>query len=437
MAPHIHAASSKDGLEAVGLTQHEEEGDEEQQGALLNRPWFTTFIADCCSGCMALSWGCVSLLVVSVTNLLLLQAIRDRQAGPSLAHPHSSPSPELQSDEVAYSSQQHLMQATPPPTILPMPAWQPPPSPQPPPPPPPFPIKPPPHPLSPPPPPPVTPPPKTPPAMPPPIPVVDLINARYRNAITGSSALEDVGVILHSMDNQEDPEKPWAVCPKTSLHCGFLSDRMSASITYRGKTNSFGGGTGFVLSPYATRVLCAYGGDGGTRGKLCSPPGLSDSCVPGCAPKNAPDTWCDPSVHSNANDGWCDGRPWRSSDLGKFMERDRASSSYNEAVLDGFYWNLNLPHSIEAILASPDDPGARQMHAAFLSTYGLTAEDVPLLSFRKDRIDAPFVVEVGAKSHGGGLAADAASTAHRGDPDRGRVPSHGPATGDISSLGYG
>ena len=112
--------------------------------------------------------------------------------------------------------------------------------------------------------------------------------------------------------------------------------------------------------------------------------------------------------------------------------------SYNELVLDGFYWNLNLPHSIEAILTSPGDPWAREMHKTFLATYGITSDQIPLLSFHKDRIDAPFVVEVGSTSQGSTSAADAASMVRRGDPGvMGGRPAHGVATGDISRLGYG
>ena len=125
------------------------------------------------------------------------------------------------------------------------------------------------------------------------------------------------------------------------------------------------------------------------------------------------------------------------------MERDRSSTSYNEVVVDGFFWNEHLPHSIEAILTSPGDPAAREIHAQFLKRYGLTAEMVPLLTFNKQQRDAPFQVEVGSVSQATPFNtknADAASMAHRGDPAfvaQHHNTAHGPATGDISTLGYG
>ena len=117
-------------------------------------------------------------------------------------------------------------------------------------------------------------PPPLPPALPPvhpsppksptpmhPMTVVDRINSRYHNAKPGSSNLQDIGVIVHGIDHQEDPQRPWAVCSPSSLDCGFLSDRMSASVVYEGKTAAFSGGGGVVLNPAATVVLCAYGGE--------------------------------------------------------------------------------------------------------------------------------------------------------------------------------
>jgi len=190
---------------------------------------------------------------------------------------------------------------------------------------------------------------------------VDRINERFRSAKPGSSLLHEIGVMIHGIDGQEDDDYPWRVCPKSSMGCGFLSDRMSISVIYKGKTATFSGGGGVILSPDATRVLCAYGGDGGTRGKLCHPPGLTAQCVPGCMMgQGSYEAWCEPGP----NDYWCDGHPWRPEELGTFLQRDRISQQYNEIIVDGFYWNEKLPRSIEAILTSPGDPQAAKTHAA-------------------------------------------------------------------------
>ena len=97
--------------------------------------------------------------------------------------------------------------------------------------------------------------------------------------------------------------------------------------------------------------------------------------------------------------------------------------------LDGFFWNENLPDSIEAILGEPGDPQALQLHTAFLSAYSLSAEQVPLLSFHKERQDAPFVVESGSRA-----GQSYSSYPQTTSSVAGNEPMH---TGDISSLGYG
>lgn len=192
-----------------------------------------------------------------------------------------------------------------------------------------------------------------------------------------------MGVMVHGSDATEDEDRPWRA---GSSRADMMSDRMSVSLVFMEKgTNAFGGG-GVVLNPDYNSVLCFYGGDGGTRGKLCHPPGLSATCVPGCH-ERATDKWCDAS---RASGSWCDGLPWHPDDLSRGVELDSVRDSYNEVVLDAKVWNDNLPHSIEALLAAPNDPHAEALHRKFLHTYRLTAEDVPLVIFNKERHDCPF-----------------------------------------------
>ncbi len=245
-----------------------------------------------------------------------------------------------------------------------------------------------------------------------------------------SNHLEDIGVIIHAFDNQEDPEAPWRVCSPDSMGCGFLSDRMSACVVYEGKTAAFGGGGAVILNPAHTRVLCIYGGDGGTRGKTCSPPGLSDTCIPGCSTHAYDPAWCDASTR-RTGDPWCDGRPWRLSDLGTFMAQDRFNTNYNEVIVDGFYWNEHLPHSIEAIVTS-GGLETTAMYEQFLQTYGLTSDAVPLVEFHKDRPN-PFTLAAG---YAGFRSSSSASSASSGS----QVPASGAARSygsDLSGLGWG
>ena len=238
--------------------------------------------------------------------------------------------------------------------------------------------------------------------------------------------MKNVGVLIHGTDHTEDSEneRPWAPCSKASPNCGFLSDRMSASLVYEGKTVSFSSDGGVVLNPEYTRLLCAYGGDGGTRGKACSPPGVSDTCLPGCKSNEWDPDYCDAQTAS-LSDYWCGGRPWRKDDVAKFLVRDRYNSARNEIVVDGFHWNENLPHAIDAFLTSGDSRTAR-VHAMFLSAYGLTEEQVPLLMLSKEAHN-PFRLAT-----------------PRPDAVSGAAPSIGASnvfktvhTGDLSELGFG
>ena len=197
--------------------------------------------------------------------------------------------------------------------------------------------------------------------------------------------------MVHALDATESEDRPWIA---GSVRADILSDRMSVSLIFQAKgTNAFGGG-GVVLNPEHTRVFCFYGGDGGTRGKLCRPPGETPTCIPGCQ-QSAGERWCDASRATNA---WCDGRPWHFEDMGVALQLDALKSEYNEAVVDAFYWNAQLPHSIDALIATPNDPRAEAMHRTFLSTYHLTADAVPLVVFNKARGDCPFEL------YGGGVA---------------------------------
>jgi hypothetical protein len=226
-----------------------------------------------------------------------------------------------------------------------------------------------------------------PPSWPPPLTAIDRINKRFREYVPGSNRMDEMGVIIHGIDSTEDKDRPWAACSQKSSDCGFLSDRMSASIIFAGKgTSTFGGG-GVILNPNATRIFCFYGGDGGTRGKTCQPPGESATCIPGCAQTPA-DRWCDAA---HASSSWCDGLPWRREDLGRALMLDAAAGTYNEVVLDAFFWNAHLPDSIEALIAGgAEDREAERLHERFLASYGRTADQVPLVFFDKSKANCPF-----------------------------------------------
>lgn len=217
-----------------------------------------------------------------------------------------------------------------------------------------------------------------------------------------------MGVLLHSIDGFEDDERPWQAATHGEKFNAGLSDRISCSVIWKGQQWSFmdndsglySGQGSYIINPTFARVLCAYGGDGSTRGKVCNPPGPSDHCIPGCMPQydgensvHDYDAWCTPG---GPTDVWCQGRPWQPADLSNMLQRDKEATrqgvhetqhgrTYNEVVLDGLYSNSHLPDSIEAFVASPGDDLelVRQTHAAFLREYQLTARQVPLIQYLK------------------------------------------------------
>lgn len=52
-----------------------------------------------------------------------------------------------------------------------------------------------------------------------------------------------------------------------------------------------------------------------------------------------------------------------------------------QVIVDSRKYADNLPHSVEAFFMLNEDSFIRQAHANFLSSYGLTSADVPLLLY--------------------------------------------------------
>ena len=215
-----------------------------------------------------------------------------------------------------------------------------------------------------------------------------------------------------------------AVCDKDDFHsfcnqCSFHGDRMSASVMYGEmgeREDRKNGGiplvsydSGMVLDASKLNLLCVFGGDGATLNNNCNPPGKHGRCVPGCGD---PPLWCDihqPLLMNNCPCGFvnCNGRPrpWKPEHLGYVMEQHRERgvpyktpqfhSGYNEVVFDSAKWPM--PHAVLAFFVvegsgNREQDEAREVHAAFLKEFKLTAAQMPLLRLRPKEWDAPFEV---------------------------------------------
>ena len=151
-------------------------------------------------------------------------------------------------------------------------------------------------------------------------------------------------------------------------------------------------------------LSCAYGIDGATYH-------LNNPAHPGCSERP-----CDPANPMEQN-GFCgfNGSPansWAPRDLKLLLElhadhgaqyrKPGFHSGYNEVILSSKMHNARLPHAIEAFFfiegQSPvtGDLGygiiidVRQAHRSFLQLHGLSAAQVPLLSFNPNNWQEPF-----------------------------------------------
>lgn len=244
---------------------------------------------------------------------------------------------------------------------------------------------------------------------------MDELNRRYQLG-RPSSDLASAGVVLHTFDELDDRDEPWLPISRTHpdercslvLSCSEVTDRLCASIVWAGlagelrrhlfferKGGAFFGG--FVFSPAHNLLNCAYGGDGGTNRKRCSPPGRSSSCVPGPLPSppppsppppppppspSPPSTGCGQFCGEGGGGGQCSTRLEHLHDLLEYQAQGGARTGTNELVFDQQTFEERLPHSVDAIWFDPqrsDGSRERVIHQRFCQRFGLRPEQVPFV----------------------------------------------------------
>ena len=136
-----------------------------------------------------------------------------------------------------------------------------------------------------------------------------------------------------------------------------------------------------------TRLVCGNGGDsGGGCGQFCdTPEGLGN--VQG---------------YQSPGDGCGGGGSWRPKDFGLFLHRvsewHRLNNriAYNEILVEGAgphsNWMQSLPDTIEAFftVGDADSTSIRGHHERFLSAYGLSDDEHPLLKLDVNNWESPF-----------------------------------------------
>ena len=214
--------------------------------------------------------------------------------------------------------------------------------------------------------------------------VVTAINDRF--ALGQASAnLTSAGVLLHQFDNTEggddNMDEHWLPCPTACYHstpcyCAKVGDRWSASmvnaLTPRTAINELilfsKRAGGLIVSPSNT-ILCSYPQDGATSDRVCDPPGVSASCIPGCftevVQNNTPTKcWCDeiagtptpwscPIAPGSTRSSPC---AWKPANLTQMMQKQRQVGTYNEVIVSTKEYVAGLPERLEAIffLATPE-----------------------------------------------------------------------------------
>lgn len=215
--------------------------------------------------------------------------------------------------------------------------------------------------------------------------VATTLNGIFASGLGSNDRLP--GVILHQFDNfGENSPTPWKVLAPSA----DLSDRLSASLVNSKARTVFdaGGGGGFVIHPSYNQFLCFWAVDAGTMSRKCQPPGVSESCIPGCSGQSweGGEIWCEKNVGST----YC---PWGPDHARDMVQQQIAQGQgrYNEVIVDAAAFEKNLPRSIQAVYYSGGgDTKVREVHRAIVNHFGISPSKIPLLRLDLHSGDAPF-----------------------------------------------
>lgn len=237
------------------------------------------------------------------------------------------------------------------------------------------------------------------------------LNDKYRRGVAGHSLLT-AGVLLHQFDTIDayDASKSNGPSWVLSTEGRIWSDRVSAVLINEQLRNAHSvnplysdATAGIVFDAQYVDVLCSYSSDGGSQHVKCNPPGLSDTCTPGCSDK--------PVGPRAASKCW-----WGEREVGAMLRQQLAIAGrgaeqrYNEIILDAIELRKNLPRAIAAVFFVGVDSSehcrsanhwakayghcenfARSAHRDFLRRYSMSAEQVPLLRLDVHaKVDNPF-----------------------------------------------
>ena len=274
-------------------------------------------------------------------------------------------------------------------------------------------------------------------------PVVDDLNARFRRGDSAAAELHSNGLLIHQFDFMDsvNPEgEVWMpgagewfdpnVGKKVSswdrgdrISGAFINAHMTPEISGSLPIYSIGL-AGFILSPTKNKMLCSHAYDVDSLERVCTPRGVSVTCVPGCTHPSQPTggvIWCKNDGRTVDEQWPCAWPPSDTSTMLQVREQLRAADTkplhkrfddhkfYVEAIFDSEVFVAELPASIEAVffLDGPEVRGqncwdcwtsghktesyARRAHRTLLRHFELTSAQLPLLRFNPWNWDVPFV----------------------------------------------
>lgn len=218
------------------------------------------------------------------------------------------------------------------------------------------------------------------PWSPPPPSKIDELVQRYANG-HAADKVETAGVLVHQFDFTGSKDKPWYPGPGV--------DRMSTTLASAKMSSLFNPTRGgFLVDPVVGDkiMFCSWAEDGGTANRNCPGNMAAWNCLPGCWDEQP--HWCSDEQNWNC--------PFQPSRLKAMCERhEEVGHGYTELVLNGRAWRQHLPYTIEAVFylarsTAQDITTTKSIHAGFLSKYGLTEDEVPLVRFDPNNKNKAF-----------------------------------------------
>lgn len=258
------------------------------------------------------------------------------------------------------------------------------------------------------------------------------VNELFRRG-SPSNNLGQVGLIIHQFDELEVFGREWEMCTGGGCTCQgrHLHGRISASIVWQGlrerkdRVNiplAFGDRAGILMNGKVLEITCGFGIDGSSYQD-------NSRFNPGCHSFCDASTILDPygNLKDEAHGDWAyesnlmacgfTGGPasgWRPTDLKRLLETYHKyghdwtppgwHSGYNEMIFSSDKYNKALPSAVLAFFVLKGQPregqmrgqdGGRdanfpQLHQDFLNTYGISAQQVPMLEFDPSNWETPF-----------------------------------------------